>query len=53
MKIHLDYKFPAGVPFHFFFWPCLKFLVKTHLIDEMIETVDRNGDGKISFSEFR
>ena len=22
-------------------------------IDEMIETVDRNGDGKISFSEFR
>ena len=22
-------------------------------IDEMIETVDKNGDGKISFSEFR
>ena len=22
-------------------------------VDEMIETVDRNGDGKISFSEFR
>ena len=22
-------------------------------IEEMIETVDRNGDGKISFSEFR
>ena len=22
-------------------------------IDEMIDTVDRNGDGKISFSEFR
>ena len=22
-------------------------------IQEMVETVDRNGDGKISFSEFR
>ena len=22
-------------------------------IDEMIDTVDKNGDGKISFSEFR
>ena len=38
--------------------PCYKkcnvvFKVTYKEIDEMIETVDKNGDGKISFSEFR
>ena len=27
--------------------------VKTKEIEEMIKTVDKNGDGKISYSEFR
>ena len=29
------------------------FQVRVEEIDEMIRTVDKNGDGKISYSEFR
>ena len=62
----IDHPIRADLPLYYAFtWGCIpademKFVLK-HLpgqidykeIDEMIDTVDRNGDGKISFSEFR
>ena len=32
---------------------CLVFQIPESEIDQMILTVDKNGDGKISYSEFR
>ena len=54
---NLRYLYTVKVSYYFLgfvnFFPLLELFFHLQEIDEMIHTVDKNGDGKISFSEFR